>query len=272
MLQRLRELIGGDRSGASEFSTAVRDGQAESGPLIRMEAVSKVFVSDRVETHALRDVDLEVSRGEFVAVNGPSGSGKSTLLSIAGLLETPTAGKLILNGTDVSTLSAKARASTRNREIGFIFQSFNLIGDLTAAENVELPLTYQGLPAAQRRDRVARVLERFELTAQASQMPGQLSGGHQQRVAVARAVVGEPTIVMADEPTGNLNSKQAEAVIEMLEELNRAGSTILLVTHDPRWQSVVGRCVELFDGRLTSGGSSGVPGREGEAGDPPRPS
>lgn len=250
MFRRLRALIGGGSSDANAFTTLVQEGETEAGPLIRMEKVCKSFVAERVETHALVDVDLEVARSEFVAVNGPSGSGKSTLLSIAGLLETPTSGSLYLKGTDVSTLSAKARAGTRNREVGFIFQSFNLIGDLTAEENVELPLTYQGLPAAERRERVAKALQRFDLEGQAKQMPGQLSGGHQQRVAVARAVVGGPTILLADEPTGNLNSKQAEAVIEMLVELNEGGSTILLVTHDPRWQSVVGRSVELFDGRI----------------------
>ncbi|HVS64103.1 MAG TPA: ABC transporter ATP-binding protein [Thermoanaerobaculia bacterium] len=217
-----------------------------------MEGVSRTFVVDKVETHALHGVDLEVERGEFVAVNGPSGSGKSTLLSIAGLMDRPTEGRYLLNGTDVSTLDARTLAATRNREVGFIFQSFNLIGDLTVAENVELPLTYQGLPAAERHERVAAALERFELTDRAGRMPSQLSGGHQQRVAVARAVVGNPSVLMADEPTGNLSSKQAEAVIEMLQELHRGGSTILLVTHDPRWASVVQRSVELFDGQVAS--------------------
>ena len=248
MFERIRSLFSGDRP---RFTTAASDREGD-GPLIRMEGVTRTFVIDRVETYALRGVDLEVERGEFVAVNGPSGSGKSTLLSIAGLMDRPTAGRYLLNGADTATLDARTLAAARNREVGFIFQSFNLIGDLTVAENVELPLTYQGLPAAERRERVAAALERFELTDRADRMPSQLSGGHQQRVAVARAVVGSPSVLMADEPTGNLSSEQAEAVIEMLQELHRGGSTILLVTHDPRWASVVGRSVELFDGALVS--------------------
>ena len=247
MLQKLLHLFRGNQH--EDFTTDSSQLDYE-GPLIRMEGISKVFGTGKVETVALRDVDLEVEQGDFVAVNGPSGSGKSTLLSIGGLLETPTSGAYFLNGTDVSTLSNRTRAATRNREIGFIFQSFNLIGDLTVAENVELPLTYQGMAQAERNDRVAAALERFAMTDAAKKMPGALSGGHQQRVAVARAVVGEPKILMADEPTGNLNSEQAEAVIEMLIELNRAGSTILLVTHDPRWRRVVAREVELFDGSI----------------------
>jgi len=249
MFEKIRSLF--SSSDKPRFTTTPSDDAAQS-PLIRMEGVTRTFVVDKVETHALRGVDLEVERGEFVAVNGPSGSGKSTLLSIAGLMDRPTEGRYLLNGTDVSTLDARTLAATRNREVGFIFQSFNLIGDLTVAENVELPLTYQGLPTAERRQRVAAALERFELTDRADRMPSQLSGGHQQRVAVARAVVGHPSVLMADEPTGNLSSKQAEAVIEMLQELHRGGSTILLVTHDPRWASVVQRSVELFDGEVAS--------------------
>jgi len=249
MFERIRSLF--SSSDQSRFTTLARDDRA-SGPLIRMEGVSRTFVVDKVETHALSGVDLDVARGEFVAVNGPSGSGKSTLLSIAGLMDRPTSGRYLLNGTDVATLDARSLATTRNREVGFIFQSFNLIGDLTVAENVELPLTYQGLPAAERRERVAAALERFELSDRADRMPSQLSGGHQQRVAVARAIVGNPSVLMADEPTGNLSSQQAEAVIEMLQELHRGGSTILLVTHDPRWASVVERSVELFDGQIVS--------------------
>jgi putative ABC transport system ATP-binding protein len=247
MFDRLRRLLGGRDT--PRFTTTP-GAEPASGPLLRMEGVTRTFLVDRVETHALRGIDLEVERGEFVAVNGPSGSGKSTLLSIAGLMDRATSGRYLLNGADVATLGARTLAATRNRELGFIFQSFNLIGDLTVFENVELPLTYQGLPAAERRDRVDAALERFELADRAHQMPGQLSGGHQQRVAVARAVVGNPAVLMADEPTGNLNSEQAETVIEMLQELHRGGSTILLVTHDPRWASVVERSVELFDGRL----------------------
>lgn len=246
VLKKLRELFGRERS----FPLSVPMPAETDGPLIRMRGISKVFGKGEVETHALRDVDLDVRRGEFLAVNGPSGSGKSTLLSIGGLLETPTSGTYVLNGTDVSTLSPKVRAATRNREIGFIFQSFNLIGDLNVLENVELPLTYQGIGSGERRERVEAALRRFDVMDVRSKMPGQLSGGHQQRVAVARAVVGRPSVLMADEPTGNLSSEQAEAVIDMLVELNRAGTTILLVTHDPRWRGVVNREVELLDGSI----------------------
>jgi len=252
MFKRLRRKFGG--GGVDEFSTARPGGGPGGipfdGPLIRLEGIAKTFMLDDVQTHALRDVDLEVERGEFVAVNGPSGSGKTTLLSICGLLEAPSSGTYVLNGHDVSSLKPSARAAARNREIGFIFQSFNLIGDLTVAENVELPLTYLGLPVAERRERVAEALARVDMSERAKQMPSQLSGGQQQRVAVARAVVGEPEIVLADEPTGNLNSHQAETVIELLRGLHESGATILLVTHDPRWQSTVQRAVELFDGTI----------------------
>ncbi len=246
VLERLLGLFG--RSSES-FSTSAIEKDFD-GPLIRMDEVSKVFGSGKVETPALQGVDLKVERGEFVAVNGPSGSGKSTLLSIAGLLETPTAGTYHLNGRDVMSLSTRERSSARNREVGFIFQSFNLIGDLTVAENVELPLSYQGLAADERRERVTAALERFDIASEDKKYPSQLSGGHQQRVAVARAVVGRPNVLLADEPTGNLNSTQAKAVIDMLVELNGEGATILLVTHDPRWQGVATRSVELLDGRL----------------------
>ncbi len=244
-------MFGGGRRADSALTT-LRSTSGEAGPLIRLEGVSKTFVVEDVHTHALRDVNLEVERGEFVAVNGPSGSGKSTLLSICGLLDAPSAGTYVLNGHDASHLNARARATVRNREVGFIFQSFNLIGDLTVFENVELPLTYLGLPTAERRDRVEAVLERVDMSSRAKQMPSQLSGGGQQRVAVARAIAGEPEIILADEPTGNLNSAQAETVIEMLAELHASGSTILLVTHDPRWQGRVQRSVELFDGAVVA--------------------
>ena len=225
-------------------------GDPQDGPLITFSKVTKAFGAGELRTLALDQVDLEVCHGEFIAVNGPSGCGKSTLLSIAGLLETPSEGTYLLNGTDVGKLNLASRTAARNREIGFVFQSFNLIGDLSVTENIELPLTYQGMAADQRKGLVGSVLERFDLEPQAQQMPSQLSGGHQQRVAVARAVVGKPAIVLADEPTGNLNSEQAEAVIDMLTELNQSGSTILLVTHDPRWLGVASRSVELFDGKV----------------------
>jgi len=255
MFGKLRSILGGGGGEARDTSFrrgAGPDGEVWSGPLISLQGIGKTFDVDDVQTHALRDVNLAVKRGEFVAVNGPSGSGKTTLLSICGLLEAPSEGTYALNGHDVSGLGAGARAAVRNREVGFIFQSFNLIGDLTVAENVELPLTYLGLPAAERRDRVATALERVDIADRARQMPSQLSGGQQQRVAVARAVVGEPEIILADEPTGNLNSHQAETVIAMLQELHQAGATILLVTHDPRWQGVVQRSVELFDGTIVA--------------------
>ncbi|MGD8328565.1 MAG: ABC transporter ATP-binding protein [Acidobacteriota bacterium] len=255
MFGKLRDIFGGG-AGEVGFTSVKREagpeGEVYSGALIRLEGIGKTFQIDDVQTHALRDVNLEVQRGEFVAVNGPSGSGKTTLLSICGLLEAPTSGTYTLNGHDVSHLPASARAAVRNREIGFIFQSFNLIGDLTVYENVELPLTYLGLPAGERRERVTVALERVDMADRARQMPAQLSGGQQQRVAVARAVVGEPEIILADEPTGNLNSHQAETVIAMLEELHAAGATILLVTHDPRWQETVQRSVELFDGTIVA--------------------
>ena len=250
MFNRLRGMFGGGR--ADSELTTLRSTSDDAGPLIRLEGVSKTFVVEDVHTHALRDVSLAVERGEFVAVNGPSGSGKSTLLSICGLLDAPSTGTYVLNGHDASRLNARARATVRNREVGFIFQSFNLIGDLTVFENVELPLTYLGLSAAERRDRVEAVLERVDMSSRATQMPSQLSGGGQQRVAVARAIAGEPEIILADEPTGNLNSTQAETVIDMLTELHASGSTILLVTHDPRWQGMVQRSVELFDGAIVA--------------------
>jgi putative ABC transport system ATP-binding protein len=240
----------GDGQQADTAFTTVRSTDDEAPPLIRLDGIGKTFEGDEVPTHALRDINLEVAHGEFVAVNGPSGSGKSTLLSICGLLDQPTSGSYALNGHDTAHLHPRARAALRNREVGFIFQSFNLIGDLTVFENVELPLTYVGLPATERRARVEAVLERVDMGKRATHMPGQLSGGGQQRVAVARAIVAEPQILLADEPTGNLSSAQAETVIEMLTELHTSGSTLLLVTHDPRWQSIVKRSVDLFDGTI----------------------
>ena len=219
-------------------------------PLICLEAVSKVFYTDEVETHALDGVTLDIHPGEYVAVSGPSGCGKSTLLSILGLLDTPTAGAYMLNGQGVSQLSQAERARTRNREIGFIFQSFNLIGDLTVYENVELPLTYRGMAPAERRERATAALEKVEMAHRAKHLPSQLSGGQQQRVAVARAVAGQPSILLADEPTGNLDSKNGEAVMGLLQTLHDEGSTICMVTHDPRYADHAKREIHLFDGKL----------------------
>ncbi len=218
--------------------------------LIKLEGVSKVFQTDEVETHALADVHLEIRKGEFVSIAGQSGSGKTTLLSILGLLDSPTGGKYLLGGELASDLSAAQRALMRNRRIGFIFQSFNLIGDLTVYENVELPLTYRGMPPAERRQRVEAALERVGMAHRARHMPGQLSGGQQQRVAVARAVAGEPLILLADEPTGNLDSKNGDAVMALLEELHQAGSTICMVTHNDDYAKKATRTIRLFDGRI----------------------
>ena len=218
--------------------------------VIRMKDLTKVFATDEVETHALSNVSLDIVRGEYVSIGGPSGCGKSTLLSILGLLDSPTGGAYELNNRPVSELPASERARVRNREIGFIFQSFNLIGDLTVFENVELPLTYRGMRPADRRQRVTDALERVGMAHRAKHLPSQLSGGQQQRVAVARAVAGEPVILLADEPTGNLDSKSGEAVMELLHELHRAGATICMVTHDPRYARHAQRNIHLFDGRI----------------------
>ncbi|MEI6669137.1 MAG: ABC transporter ATP-binding protein [Acidobacteriota bacterium] len=222
-------------------------------PIIRLQQITKVFYAEDVETHALAAVDLEIRSGDYVAIAGPSGCGKSTLLSLLGLLDTPTDGRYWLNGQPVEALSGKERARTRNRAIGFIFQSFNLIGDLTVEENVELPLTYRGTPRGERRERVRAALVRVEMAHRATHLPGQLSGGQQQRVAVARAVVGEPTIVLADEPTGNLDSTNGALVMDLLQGLNASGSTICLVTHDPRYADRATHTVHLFDGRVVDG-------------------
>jgi putative ABC transport system ATP-binding protein len=218
--------------------------------LIRLDGVTKVFVTDEVETHALSGIHLEIKKGEYVSIAGPSGCGKSTLLSILGLLDTPTEGKYILNNNTVESLSMADRVRVRNREIGFIFQAFNLIGDLTVYENVELPLTYRGMPSAERKKAVMEALEKVKMSHRTKHYPSQLSGGQQQRVAVARALVGQPSILLADEPTGNLDSKNGEAVMELLRELHRNGATICMVTHDPRFARHADRTVHLFDGRV----------------------
>ena len=223
---------------------------AAAEPLIRMTGIQKIFFTDEVETHALADIHLDIRPGEYVAINGPSGCGKTTLLSILGLLDTPTGGSYMLSGEDVSNLSAADRARIRNRQIGFIFQAFNLIGDLTVYENVELPLTYRGMGTAERKKRVQEALERVGMSHRMKHYPSQLSGGQQQRVAVARAVAGDPAILLADEPTGNLDSTNGEAVMELLRELHRAGATICMVTHDPRYARHADRSIHIFDGRV----------------------
>src|SRR6266550_6845181 len=225
-------------------------------PVIKLQSVGKVFLTDEVETHALSDVNLDVAKGEYVSIAGPSGCGKSTLLSILGLLDSASSGEYWLNGQAVADLPARDRARVRNREIGFIFQSFNLIGDLSVFENVELPLTYRGMPASDRRDRVTAALERVGMAHRAKHLPSQLSGGQQQRVAVARAVAGDPLILLADEPTGNLDSTNGEAVMELLRELHRGGATICMVTHDQRYAKHADRSVHLFDGRVIEEGES----------------
>ena len=221
--------------------------------VIQVRGLSKVFETENVRTHALSDVNLSIGRGEYVAISGPSGCGKSTLMSILGLLDTPTAGQYELNGQPVATLTPKERARARNRQIGFVFQSFNLLGDMTVAENVELPLTYRGMTAAERRAHVARALERVGMTQRADHYPAQLSGGQQQRVAVARAVAGEPAILLADEPTGNLDSRNGEAVMRLLGELHQAGATICMVTHDTRFAGHATRVIHVLDGRVVDG-------------------
>jgi putative ABC transport system ATP-binding protein len=222
----------------------------DGSSLIQLEGIKKVFYTDEVETHALSEIHLNVRRGEYVAIAGPSGCGKTTLLSILGLLDTPSGGSYLLDGKPVAQLGASDRARIRNREIGFIFQAFNLIGDLTVYENVELPLTYRGLPSAERQKRVMDALDKVGMTHRVKHYPSQLSGGQQQRVAVARAVAGQPLILLADEPTGNLDSTNGESVMELLRDLHRAGATICMVTHDPRYARHADREVHLFDGRV----------------------
>jgi putative ABC transport system ATP-binding protein len=216
--------------------------------LIQLEGVKKIFYTDEVETHALAGVHLEITKGEYVAIGGPSGCGKSTLLSILGLLDSPTEGRYLLNGNSVEGLDLSSRARIRNREIGFIFQSFNLIGDLNVFENVELPLTYRGMRSSERAKRVNEALEKVGMAHRARHLPSQLSGGQQQRVAVARALVGDPLILLADEPTGNLDSRNGEAVMELLGGLHQNGATICMVTHDERFARHAERTVHLFDG------------------------
>ena len=218
--------------------------------LIRLDGVTKVFVTDEVETHALAGIHMEIKRGEYVSIAGPSGCGKSTLLAILGLLDSPSGGTYTLNSKPVQNLKLSERARIRNREIGFIFQAFNLIGDLTVYENVELPLTYRGMPGAERKRRVQEALERVGMSHRMKHYPSQLSGGQQQRVAVARALSGDPLILLADEPTGNLDSANGEAVMSLLRELHASGSTICMVTHDPRYANFADRQVRLFDGRI----------------------
>jgi putative ABC transport system ATP-binding protein len=219
-------------------------------PVIRLEEVTKVFYTDEVETHALSGIHLSIKNGEYVSIAGPSGCGKSTLLSILGLLDTPTGGHYWLNDKPSESLTLSERARIRNREIGFIFQSFNLIGDLSVYENVELPLTYRGMPSAERKRRVQDALEKVGMAHRMKHFPSQLSGGQQQRVAVARAIGGKPLVLLADEPTGNLDSANGEAVMGLLRDLHREGSTICMVTHDPRFAQHAERTIHLFDGRV----------------------
>ena len=230
---------------------------SDNNTLIRLEGVTKVFLTDEMETHALAGVHLEIKKGEYFSISGPSGCGKSTLLSILGLLDSPTDGQYILNGQPVEKLKPSERARIRNREIGFIFQAFNLIGDLTVYENVELPLTYRGMPSGERKQRVQTALERVEMSHRMKHYPAQLSGGQQQRVAVARALVGDPLILLADEPTGNLDSKNGEAVMSLMRELHRGGATICMVTHDPRYAAYSDRSIHLFDGRVVEESEEG---------------
>jgi len=231
---------------------------SETPSLIRLEGLSKVFYTVEVETHALSGIHLTIEKGEYVAIAGPSGCGKSTLLSILGLLDTPTAGTYVLNGNSVAGLDARQRARIRNREIGFIFQSFNLIGDLTVYENVELPLTYRGMSGPERKTRVTEALERVGMSHREKHLPSQLSGGQQQRVAVARALVGKPSVLLADEPTGNLDSKNGQAVMDLLAELHADGATICMVTHDPRFADCAKRGIHLFDGRVVEESTAGT--------------
>jgi putative ABC transport system ATP-binding protein len=218
--------------------------------VIHLDGVKKVFLTDEVETHALAGIDLEIRRGEYISISGPSGCGKSTLLSILGLLDSPSEGAYLLNAKPVQDLSMSERARVRNREIGFIFQAFNLIGDLTVYENVELPLTYRGMPGSERKKRVQEALEKVGMAHRMKHYPSQLSGGQQQRVAVARALCGQPAILLADEPTGNLDSRNGEAVMDLLRELHREGATICMVTHDPRYARYAERTIHLFDGKV----------------------
>ncbi len=235
------------------------NGNGSQDTLIKLDGVTKVFYTDEVETHALAGINMELRKGEYVSIAGPSGCGKSTLLSILGLLDTPTGGSYTLNGQPVATLNMAERARIRNREIGFIFQSFNLIGDLTVFENVELPLTYRGMKSAERKTRTTEALEKVGMAHRAKHLPSQLSGGQQQRVAVARALVGSPLILLADEPTGNLDSRNGEAVMDLLKELHQQGATICMVTHDPRFTRHADRNIHLFDGQVVDQSMEATP-------------
>ncbi len=223
---------------------------SEAQDLLTMDGVTKVFLTDEVETHALSGIHVNIKKGEYVSISGPSGCGKSTLLAILGLLDSPSGGTYVLNGRPVQSLKMSERARIRNREIGFIFQAFNLIGDLTVYENVELPLTYRGMSGAERKKRVHDALERVGMGHRVKHYPSQLSGGQQQRVAVARALAGDPAILLADEPTGNLDSANGEAVMELMRDLHRGGATICMVTHDNRYAKYADRTIKLFDGRI----------------------
>jgi len=235
------------------------NGNGSQDTLIKLDGVTKVFYTDEVETHALAGINMEIRRGEYVSIAGPSGCGKSTLLSILGLLDTPTGGSYTLNGKPVAALNMAERARIRNREIGFIFQSFNLIGDLTVFENVELPLTYRGMKSAERKTRALEALEKVGMAHRAKHLPSQLSGGQQQRVAVARALVGSPLILLADEPTGNLDSRNGEAVMDLLRDLHQQGATICMVTHDPRFTRHADRNIHLFDGQVVDESMEATP-------------
>jgi putative ABC transport system ATP-binding protein len=230
--------------------------------LLTMQGVTKVFLTDEVETHALSGIHLNIKKGEYVSISGPSGCGKSTLLAILGLLDSPSSGSYVLNGRPVENLRMSERAKIRNREIGFIFQAFNLIGDLNVYENVELPLTYRGMSGAERKKRVQDSLERVGMGHRVKHYPSQLSGGQQQRVAVARALAGDPAILLADEPTGNLDSVNGESVMELMRELNRGGATICMVTHDPRYARYADRTINLFDGRIVEESAETAPAGE----------
>ena len=243
---RLSELSAGFLSGAREGDGV----DSDATTLISLKSVTKVFSTDEVETHALAGIELNVRKGEYLSISGPSGCGKSTLLAILGLLDTPSDGSYVLNDTRVDQMKLSQRARVRNREIGFIFQAFNLIGDLTVYENVELPLTYRNMPAAERKKLVKDALERVGMSHRIKHYPSQLSGGQQQRVAVARALAGRPSILLADEPTGNLDSVNGEQVMGLLSELHQEGATICMVTHDPRYARCADRTITLFDGRI----------------------
>lgn len=218
--------------------------------VIRMENISKVFMTERMETRALNGIYLDIQEGEFLSISGPSGCGKSTLLSIIGLLDRASSGSYMLDGKEVETLNMRRRSILRNQVIGFIFQNFNLIGEMSVFENVELPLVYRGVESSQRRKMVLEALDRVEMSHREEHLPSQLSGGQQQRVAVARALVGRPKLLLADEPTGNLDSKNGDAVMRLMHELHNSGSTVCMVTHNEEYNAMATRVIHLFDGRI----------------------